>query len=406
VQPPRLQQRHLHLHDPPPFTCDDNNACTKDTCNGTAIDHVCINSAPTCDLSDICNPYVCNASVGCVKTPMNCDDSNACTTDTCSNVGGVATCSHQSKSCPTVDFCYINSCNITTGSCFTTEKSCDDSNACTKDTCNNGTCSNIAITCGDICHPSICNTTTGACVPLPLRNCDDGNACTTDTWVCTPTGQNCTYSQISCDDRNNCTIDHCNGSAPSAAQACYTTPYACAAPDICTVNTGCNPIAPNGSQCLFAPLDCTSVHGYNGTDWCHPVSCDKVGGCINIAQTCPNEDRGCFVAACVSYTNQTATSNGTGECQQNQRPDFNTATGKGGVLCPLLYNPTAKAAAISGGVLAGVVIGAVAAAALVGFGGKQGYDYLMNKNSPIGQVDNNPLYAPSGSSGQNALYSS
>jgi len=74
-------------------------------------------------------------------------------------------------------------------------------------------------------------------------------------------------------------------------------------------------------------------------------------------------------------------------------------------LCPLLYDNTAKAAAISGGVLAGVIVGGVAAAALVGFGGKQGYNYLMAKNSPVGGVANNPLYAPSSASGNNALFS-
>jgi len=126
---------------------------------------------------------------------------------------------------------------------------------------------------------------------------------------------------------------------------------------------------------------------------------------VSIPNNCPTTDIGCYYPACISTFNQTGV-NGSGECVQYERGNFNTATGKGGILCPLLYNSAAKAAAISGGVLAGVVIGAVAAAALVGFGGKQGYDYLMNKNSPIGQVDNNPLYAPSGGAGQNALYRS
>jgi len=97
-----------------------------------------------------------------------------------------------------------------------------------------------------------------------------------------------------------------------------------------------------------------------------------------------------------------ATANGT--CVLNQVPNFNDATGKGGVLCPLLYNNAAKTAAIAGGTLAGVIIGAVAGAALVGFGGKKGYDYLMASSSPIKDVGTNPLYAPSGGSGENPLF--
>jgi len=75
-----------------------------------------------------------------------------------------------------------------------------------------------------------------------------------------------------------------------------------------------------------------------------------------------------------------------------------------GVLCPLAYSSAAKDAAISAGATAGAAIGAVAGAAAVGVGGKKGYDYLMAKNSPIGNVGNNPIYAPSAASGSNALY--
>jgi len=70
----------------------------------------------------------------------------------------------------------------------------------------------------------------------------------------------------------------------------------------------------------------------------------------------------------------------------------------------LLYDSGAKAAAIAGGAVAGIVIGAVAVAGLIGFGGKKGYDYLMAKNSPVGPVADNPLYAPSANAGVNPLF--
>jgi len=87
--------------------------------------------------------------------------------------------------------------------------------------------------------------------------------------------------------------------------------------------------------------------------------------------------------------------------------NFKTATSKAsghvGVVCPLVWDAGA-AAAISAGVVAGAVIGAVAVAGILGFGGKKGYDYLMAKNGPIGDVANNPLYTPSASSGTNPLF--
>ena len=44
-----------------PGSCDDNDACTTDTCDPVQ---------------------------GCVFTPVNCDDGSVCTVDTCSNGGG------------------------------------------------------------------------------------------------------------------------------------------------------------------------------------------------------------------------------------------------------------------------------------------------------------------------------
>jgi hypothetical protein len=119
---------------------------------------------------------------------------------------------------------------------------------------------------------------------------------------------------------------------------------------------------------------------------------------------CANKDRGCFVAACVN--NNTANGTLAGYCTLNQVPDFSSSVSNNGVLCPLVYDQAAKDAAISAGTIAGAAVGAAAAAALIGVGGKKGYDYLMAKNMPIGNVGNNPMYAPSGGAGENPLFNS
>jgi Tol biopolymer transport system component len=123
---------------------------------------------------------------------MNCDDSNACTTDTCSN----AKCQHADNTV-----------------------ACSDGSACTVgDACKNGACkSGTAVTCPapDSCHtPGTCNTTSGICSNPTKANgtaCDDGNTCTTpdacQAGVCTGTEAsrivdlNLGASQASCEPR-------------------------------------------------------------------------------------------------------------------------------------------------------------------------------------------------------------
>ena len=75
---------------------------------------------------------------------VNCDDSNACTSDSCNPDSGQ--CEHTAPpSCDDQNACTGDSCNITTGLCeHTAPPSCDDSNTCTNDVCdpNTGLCVN------------------------------------------------------------------------------------------------------------------------------------------------------------------------------------------------------------------------------------------------------------------------
>lgn len=88
--------------------------------------------------------------------------------------------------------------------CCTSDAQCNDSNACTTDTCNSGTCVNTLITCNDndACTNDTCNPASG-CVYTPL-DCNDGDSCTVDTCV----GGSCQHV-VDCDDGNPCTVDSC-----------------------------------------------------------------------------------------------------------------------------------------------------------------------------------------------------
>ena len=143
------------------IACDDNNACTDDSCN---------------------------SQTGCVFTPNDnniCTDGNICTNDRC--VSGQCTSTPNSDPCDDGNFCTNDVCSG--GSCVGTPNSnpCDDSDACTSgDICSGGACAGTAITCDDTnpCTDNSCNPATGCVFTNDNTNtCTDNNACTLDACV-------------------------------------------------------------------------------------------------------------------------------------------------------------------------------------------------------------------------------
>jgi len=68
--------------------CNDSNACTTDTCN--LATGQCSNPAIVCDDNDACNGLeTCDTASGCVGgTALNCDDLEFCTLDSCNPATG------------------------------------------------------------------------------------------------------------------------------------------------------------------------------------------------------------------------------------------------------------------------------------------------------------------------------
>jgi len=56
--------------------CNDNNACTDNTC---APSTGCISSRITCDDDNSCTNDMCDSSSGCEYTPFSCDNGDVCT---------------------------------------------------------------------------------------------------------------------------------------------------------------------------------------------------------------------------------------------------------------------------------------------------------------------------------------
>jgi hypothetical protein len=211
-----------------PLNCDDTNACTTDTCDSVLG---CQHAPITCNDSNSCTTDTCSPATGCVFTPISCDDSNACTTDLCDPATG---CTHTAISCDDSNACTTDTCSPATG-CVHTAISCDDSNACTTDLCDPATgCTHTAI------------------------SCDDSNACTTDT--CDP-ATGCGHAPITCDDNNTCTDDTCD----PATGCVYTPNGTCNVTEICRTPGFWGTHACPETDCTLAGSVCEKANSQNIT---------------------------------------------------------------------------------------------------------------------------------------------
>ena len=179
-------------------SCTDDAGCDDgDPCNG----------AETCDLTDP------DAGVCAGGTAPDCDDGDACTTDSCdandANADPDTGCVNTDITCDAGETCVGGAC---VKEC-TSAAGCDDNDPCTNDSCVNNTCVNTA------------------------KDCDDGlfctgtNTCNADTGVCETgnspcaAGQSCDEVANECTDQQACTadVDCDNGVFCNGAESCDLT---------------------------------------------------------------------------------------------------------------------------------------------------------------------------------------
>lgn len=189
--------------------CSDGDPCTKDDrCDGGK----CVGTPDACDDDNVCTKDSCDSKLGCRHDDAagGCDDSDACTLgDTCG--GGKCLPGADAPDCDDKNPCTVDSCNPAKGcvSELAPAVACDDHNECTADTCEPGTgCAHEAVagpcddddacTIGDACDGEVCEPGIGA------PDCDDDNGCTSDS--CSP-AVGCVHAnlQIACDDGDECT---------------------------------------------------------------------------------------------------------------------------------------------------------------------------------------------------------
>jgi|GEM_PF-3163755 len=273
--------------------CDDSNACTDDTCLG---DGTCENVNNYNDQIDCCNPITGQL------TPI--DDGNACTSTFCDVQTGevIPTCLPEGTLCgnPAQNTCDAqDTCD---GNCTCVDRKAPAGTACGNgsdtdctdpDTCDgSGACQPNHAPVGSPCNdqsdttctdPDTCNAF-GACLANHAPNgttCDDGAFCTTGEACASGI---CTGGSATCNDGVGCTDDSCDEQN-----------------DICTND-------PNDANC-------------NNGQFCDGIEiCDAVQDCVIQAGSVPdcNDGVGCTVDSCDELNDECDNNPNNGLCDNGQ----------------------------------------------------------------------------------------
>lgn len=124
--------------------CTSDDACTRGTCAGVLV---------SCDDQNPCTDDYCEPEAGCGHRANHaaCDDANACTVGdvcalgACTSGTPSGTCCDEANAatqCDDLDACTTDTC--VTGGCVHTPLGCSDADPCTADTCNAGACEHAA----------------------------------------------------------------------------------------------------------------------------------------------------------------------------------------------------------------------------------------------------------------------
>ena len=285
-------------------SCDDNNACTADTCAAQKGCQQEIKAGVGCSDGTACTINdACDAKGACIGSPLSCDDGKACTTDTCDKLGGCKTVANTNQPCSDSNACTTGDVCLSSGTCAPTgqlpcvdgntcttdacapasgcvhaaqdKASCSDGSACTaNDSCNGHQCVGSPVSCDDsqTCTKDSCDKQKG-CVFAPQQGaaCNDGNACTAGD-LCSAAGTCTPGSGVNCDDAKVCTADSCD-----AASGCKNTALeaiSCSDGDACTVADACAQGACKGT-----------VQVCDDGNACTTDACDKLKGCTATAKT-------------------------------------------------------------------------------------------------------------------------
>jgi len=220
------------------LNCGASDQCERNYCAGTNVNNYrCEKNTTVCTVpaGDACFTARCDPATGCKLDPIVCDDNNACTIDTCNNRTGA--CVFEPVECNSNDLCVPSVCNNQTGNCEAQPLVCDDSVGCTIDTCNSttGQCqytpSDVICDLQDPCQSYSCDATAG-CVGNNVTCPDDGLYCTVA--VCVPF-YGCNNQSLTCNATKKANSNDCSTvSCVEREKQCVREKKTCAATVVIT----------------------------------------------------------------------------------------------------------------------------------------------------------------------------
>ncbi len=284
--------------------CDDGNPCTTDSCEPgkgcvfKANSSSC-NDGNACTDGDQCQGGACTGGA-----PVDCNDGNLCTTDSCHPLTG---CDYVLNTAPCDDksLCTVGD-KCKDGACQSGKPvDCNDGNSCTEDSCNpvtgcqhlagSGACDDLdPCTTGDYCSA-------GMCVGAAALECGDGNPCT-DDWCVPMAGCNHKPNTAPCDDANPCTSgDKCGGGLCQAGAKVACNDSNPCTDDSCDPTKGCvftfntspcddDNLCTTGGTCKAGKCAGSGVLDCNDDNLCTTDSCDPQVGCIHTMNQVPCDD--------------------------------------------------------------------------------------------------------------------
>ncbi len=217
-----------------PLDVDDGNPCTTDACTGGDVTHEPVTEGTACGDGNACNgAELCDASGTCqAGTPPTVDDGNPCTIDSCDPENGVQyEPAAAGTSCDDGLVCNGSETCDGAGMCrVAVPLQIDDGNPCTADSCTElGGVVHAALAAGTACEDSdVCNGTetcngAGACLPgTPLDAAPTENPCVASV-TCNPvSGVNQVFEPVGvpcapgfiCDGNGECLRDQGGGTLP------------------------------------------------------------------------------------------------------------------------------------------------------------------------------------------------
>lgn len=273
--------------------------CSSGTCGFQDQDGAACDDANACTTGDVCVSGSCQGGL-----PVNCDDGQECTVDSCDASTGACIYSPVADGTPCSDGsgCTVGDACLSGGCQPGLPANCDDGFSCTSDACDST--GPTTFSCSSSVVPGSCFIG-GACwasgIPNPANPCQDcnptssatswsnrpagfacdadGNGCTAGD-ACSGTGVCTTGPAVNCDDGRYCTNDSCISTGPTSYSCSFqVTPGSCLIAGACWAGGAPNPANP--CQACNPSVSATAWTNLPAGTVCGPgQACNGSGTCI------------------------------------------------------------------------------------------------------------------------------